>query len=192
MSPCTPTVLQCTTRFAPAAAAASMTERTAVALTARYALVRQPGLPVDRGDVVDDLDAAARRVERSAILGGRPRRARFPRRRESEAAAPDRGPARGRRSRGAASARARWPPVNPVAPVTRTRNAPPRPSPAIPAAQRRPSRASAPSMRAVTASRVRAACAARSAARTAGGCPTTRKPLRATASRASARSLKTR
>ena len=134
----------------PPAAAASITDRTAVALTARYRASGKPGLPVDRGDVVDDVDAADRAIERRAILERRPWRARCRQSARYEAACADRGRAHARRRRALASARARCPPVKPVAPVTRTRNAPPRSSRATRAVERKPSRASAPSTRRVT------------------------------------------
>ena len=130
-----------------------MTVRTASALTARYVSSRQPGLPVERGDVVDDVDAARRRASSDArVARGRRATSSMPASSEMRGApAPDRGPARGRRRRARASARARWPPVKPVAPVTRTRNAPPRPSPAIRRGAAARARASAPSIRSVAA-----------------------------------------
>ena len=90
-------------------------------------VVAQPGLPVDGGDVVDDVDPGARALERrrvakiavdSSIPADVQAGARGRRRRRRPAPRP----ALPRRRQ----VRARWPPVNPVAPVTRTRNAPPR------------------------------------------------------------------
>ena len=48
-------MLQCTTRRAPPALAASMMVPTAVALTARYCSSAKARLPIDRSDVIDDL-----------------------------------------------------------------------------------------------------------------------------------------
>ena len=128
MSPCTPTVLQCTTRRTPARAACSMRSPTATALTARYVSVGQAGLSIDGGDVVDDLDALHGPADRRRVaqiaghdcsMAGSTRVRTSPSGSRADAA---------RRSRtrartwwpAAASVRARWPPVNPVAPVTST------------------------------------------------------------------------
>ena len=61
MSPWTPTVLQCTTRRDARLVCRLDDVPTAVALTARYSHRGQARLPVERGDVVDDLDARAAR-----------------------------------------------------------------------------------------------------------------------------------
>ena len=62
--------------------------------------LRQAGLPVNRGDVIDDLDAADRAIERSAILERRRRAGSIPGRRRTGPLVPDRGRTHGRRSRG--------------------------------------------------------------------------------------------
>ncbi len=53
-------------------AAASTSPRTAVALTARYVSVEMPACAIDRGDVIDDVDAGDRVAERTQDRGGRP------------------------------------------------------------------------------------------------------------------------
>ena len=52
---------------AAALARRSMTVPTAAALTARYSSSRKPGLPIDRGDVVDDLGAVGRARQRIGV-----------------------------------------------------------------------------------------------------------------------------
>ena len=96
MSPWTPTVLQCTTRRTPPRAAASTTSRaTAVGVDRAVGVRRHARLPVDRGDVVDDVDARGR--------GGRARARRAGRRRPASM------PARARSAAGSARDRARAP-----------------------------------------------------------------------------------
>ena len=60
MSPCTPTVLQCTTRFAPPAFAASMIVPNSRRVDRSILLFSKTGLPVDRRDVINDVDAVGR------------------------------------------------------------------------------------------------------------------------------------
>ncbi len=101
-------------------------------------LVGQTRLTVDRGDVIDDVDTW--RGARASDGRRAGRRARFdPPRTQVARRARRRAPAPAPDTRARASPRARCPPVNPVAPVTRTRNVPPRPSPAIRAACAAPS-----------------------------------------------------
>ena len=177
MSPWTPTVLQWTTRRTPPSAAASTSRSDGRRRSPRGSASGRPGLTIQRGDVVDDLDA------RAAPARGSRRSARSPRTSSMPGARPDRSARRRRRARARARCtprrarrRARCPPVNPVAPVTRTRTARPAPSRATRPAAASPTRASAPSMRSVARRGIQAACEARSAARTADACARTRNP----------------
>ena len=159
-SPCTPTVLQCTTRRTPFVAAASTSVRTAAGVDRAVGLVaaspprdraprccRRPRRPA----VARSSDAASARSPSTSVT---------PLSRERAApGASSRTSARTSSPR-PTRARARCPPVKPVAPVTRTRNAPPRASPASRRGARSPSRASAPSIRSVAATEPRRLCSA--------------------------------
>ena len=68
MSPCTPTVLQCTTRRTPARGGGLDEVATAVGVDG--AIGRRsagPACAVERGDVVDDLDAGDGGGQRAAV-----------------------------------------------------------------------------------------------------------------------------
>ena len=65
MWPCTPPVLQCTTRRTPAGARASSTWRVPSTLTRAIRAVGLPRLPIGRGDVIHDLAPWRRRARRA-------------------------------------------------------------------------------------------------------------------------------
>ena len=144
MSPCTPTVLQCTTRRTPARAAASTISPTAIDVD-RAIGVASTAPPGGRRPRCDTRRRRRRVAASSAraipdVAGHQLDAGRS----EVAGRLGDPAPARARCGRAPASSRARWPPVNPVAPVTRARTVRRRASPAIRRGCSRPSRIEPP------------------------------------------------
>ena len=100
MSPWTPTVLQCTTRRTPARGGRLDDLPHGGRVHRAIGVVRQARLPVDRGDVVDDVDARGRGGEgrRIAQIARRQLDARPRQRRRRRAVGPDQARTRYRRA----------------------------------------------------------------------------------------------
>ena len=193
MSPWTPTVLQWTTRRTPAAGR-GLDQR-----PHRRRRSRARYVAVAAGRPADTARRCCRRPRRRATRRAheRARRARSPRTSSMPASADRR---RARRSRTSArtcvAARRQRAREVPAREAGRAGDEDAHRSATTvtgdPSSRSRPARASAPSIRSVAGARVRAACAARSAARTGGARRATRKPVRARARARSARAENTR